>query len=351
MDSKEERFFDDEESWRTQPRIAFDSFIGSADFVLLGRRDLVNRSGDGPPDAGPIGAASAKVYGTMFSSFLRRLDELGVQLPDATSAQISEFIGSGERTEGVRQRYVRVLERVYEHLRRRGFVETNPVSRVATLLAPGARVGETESGYRPAKPELPTAFVNPSGVDRVAAHVESMIAATRDRGDWRSVRDAAMAAVLLGAGLKIYELGAMRTSWISGKFPDYQVEVQRVGVSRVHRVPLSPFTAECLKSWLDLRTREGLVQPLLFVASLRDGRMQNASGALDKSTVYRRIKGILEAADVEAPRMGGRTLRNTFAVTALNEGGTPELVGERLGLREEKSMRRYLKAAGMRTPD
>lgn len=333
--------FDDSQSWRSQPSVAFASFIASAEFMQLGKRELAGRAANPEAFSGAttptIGAASAKVYGAMFSSFTNYLEAFPgpapIRVPDATASHISGFMAASERTDNVRIRYIRLLERVYEHLVRRSLILENPVHKIAARV-----ISDKDSCV----PELPTAFV--SKYDQ-ANIVESMIQAVRDRGDWRSVRDAAIAAVLLGAGLKVYEATAMRTQWVHGRFPDYVIEVPQVGISRVHRIPLAPFAADCLNSWMDLRRDLSLVQPLMFVGSLKEGRLQSAAGALDKSTVYRRIKAILVAAGVDVPRMGGRTLRNTYAAKALSDGASPELVEERLGLRESKSMERYLTAS------
>lgn len=346
------RFFDDAETWEREPVMAFESLLVSPLFVALGRRDLAKREsvadqGRGPYDsASPISEKSAKVYLAMFRSYVHFLDGLQITVPKATPEHIAHFIESKDRTLGVRLRYIRMLERVHEHMKNKGIVSFNAASQVAPLLQ--------NKPTHARKPELPTAFVSK---DAQAELVGSVLRNMLLSGDWRSVRDATMAAILLGAGLKVYELSAMRTSWLTGNHPNFFIEVPSIGVSRPHRVPLSLLAADCVQAWMNCRSKLGMVQPLLFVNSMTEGRLdyvpslpggsggRKQSVGLDKSTIYRRIKAILQSAGIEAAHMGGRTLRNTYAVGELSKGQSHALVEERLGLRESKSLDRYLTAA------
>lgn len=344
--------FDDTRAWEQEPVMAFESLLTSPLFVALGRRDLARRAGLDDrghglsESASLISEKSAKVYLAMFRSYVHFLKGLQVTVPNATPEHIARFIESKERTLGVRQRYLRMLERIHEHMKARGIVSFNAASQVAPLLQ------TTPTHAR--KPELPTAFVSK---DAQSESVGPLLRNMLLSADWRCVRDATMAAILLGAGLKVYELSAMRTSWLTGNYPDFFIEVPNIGVSRPHRVPLSLLAADCVQVWLSCRAKLGMVQPLLFVNSLVEGRLdyvpsvpsgsggKKQSVGLDKSTIYRRIKAILQSAGIEAAHMGGRTLRNTYAVGELSKGQSHALVEERLGLRESKSLDRYLTAA------
>jgi hypothetical protein len=55
---------------------------------------------------------------------------------------------------------------------------------------------------------------------------------------------------------------------------------------------------------------------------------------LDKATVYRQIRKTFEAAKIELPRRGGRTLRNTFAAQEIRAGASNAELIEKLGLNE-----------------
>jgi len=349
--------FDDANTWASEPVLAFEGLLASPSFVALGRREL---NGRGPGDAArlggtsdspvtpyaPVSEKSAKVYLAMFGAYVSHLKTLDLQVPDAKPEHIAQFVEAKERTTGVRHRYIRLLERVYEHMLRRGIVKFNAASLAAPHLVAAPK--------RPRKLDLPTAYVTKDSRTGLA---DTVLRTMLDSDDWRNVRDAAMAAIMLGAGLKVYELSAMRVSWLVGTHPDYFIEIPAVGVSRPHRVPLQALAADCVKAWLHCRKQMGFVQPLMFVNSQVEGRLDyvpmvsSATGGyklsvgLDKSTVYRRVKAILKDAGVDVPRMGGRTLRNTYAVSELASGQSTALVEERLGLRESKSLKRYVIAA------
>lgn len=323
--------FDEEHSWRTDPRVAFESLMNSGAFAALGRRELAGRAA--VAEGRPLRQASANVYKSMFLKLVDDLAEHQICLLDATTEQLTRWIASRELTAGSRLRYVRMLERIFEHLRGRGIVPANPMTSVAWRL-----VNERDR----VREELPTVHVGGQAVSDAVLKMIDELAAT---GHWRDMRDAAMVALMLGAGLKLYELSSMRVSWISGQANAPIIEVPPVGASRAHRAPLEPFAVHHLSNWLQVRQQMQFVQPMLFFGSAGDGRRTTGCEPLNKSTVYRRIRAILQAAGVDVPRMGGRTLRNSYAVNALSNGESPELVEERLGLRESRSMGRYKEAA------
>lgn len=63
---------------------------------------------------------------------------------------------------------------------------------------------------------------------------------------------------------------------------------------------------------------------------------------LHKATVYRHVKATLERAGIDVERMGGRTLRNSFAVRELENGAPVELVKQYMGHHELRSTEKYL---------
>ena len=67
---------------------------------------------------------------------------------------------------------------------------------------------------------------------------------------------------------------------------------------------------------------------------------------MSRATVYRQVKKTLQSAGIEPKRMGGRTLRNAFAVRELQaSNGNIELVGEFLGHRKRRAIEPYSIAA------
>lgn len=346
--------FDEGSIWRDDPMTAFEALLLSPAFVALGRRQRPRKEADlGMPDPEPaaVRSSSATVYLSMFRSLQRHLDAEGIAFLSMNAAQFSEFLERKGTTSAVRQRYVRLVERVFDHLIERRIAAANPASEAAPhlLSAPARRLPR----------EKPTTFVPSALHDSV---LFAALAPMLRHEDWRLLRDAAMAAVLMGAGLKVYELSSMKVSWICGAHPELDIQVPQIGVSRPHRIPLRGFYADCVKAWLDRRASMQFRQPLLFVNSVPEGLMsyvpdantrpggpgkagKRAGAGLDNSTIYRRIKAILAKTGVSTERHGSRSLRNSFAVRELNEGAAPELIEERLGLRDARSISRYVSAA------
>lgn len=87
-----------------------------------------------------------------------------------------------------------------------------------------------------------------------------------------------------------------------------------------------------------------------MVRSLTEGRLSYVPTAgthglkqpgMDHSSLYLRVKRVLHQAGIEKTRLGGRALRNSYAVRELSSGQAADLVEERLGLRTSESMGRY----------
>lgn len=321
--------------------VAFEALITSPKFVELGRRDRAHAPVVTEEVAAPVAvkSSSATVYRSMFGSLVRHLDAVGTPFLEMTEDGFTAFLESKECTAAVRKRYIRMVERVFDYLMSRGLVMRNP----ASLAAPQLLSQPTKALPR----EKPTTFVSREHENEALSQVLRQMVASED---WRIVRDAAMVAILWGAGLKMYELRAMRVNWISGRHPEFEIQVPQVGVSRPHRVPLTGLHADCLAAWLSMRLKLGFQQPLLIVKSLTEGRLPyvptvgprgQKDPGMEHSSVYLRVKRALLQAGIDPARLGGRALRNSYAVRELADGHDADLVEERLGLRAPESMGRY----------
>lgn len=108
---------------------------------------------------------------------------------------------------------------------------------------------------------------------------------------------------------------------------------------RAHQTQLRPFAVPEIERWRGLRAALGIAGPLLFPATLQGGKLARA-------TVYRQVKATFARAGNDAAHLGGRTLRNAFAVRELTAtAGNMELVGEFLGHRKRRAIEPYAQAA------
>lgn len=334
--------------WLTDPMKGFDSFIQSTEFVEMGKHGKA-RKAEGRA-VHPISASSQQVYRHMFGSFLRWMESRRLRLDQVGDKEIREFLEvrhGDKNTEGkklnslIRVRYLRLLERVFDHLDGAG--TANPARKAAYGIHKSAETGR----------DKPKAFLTEKEQAKFLAHLIEPEAFDPEKPlspSWKKRRDRAMLAMMLGAGLKVSEVIGLRIEHIgkkdsTGCIPIKVINLALRAADNAHRTYLRPFAIPYVLPWIEERAwrakpdrkagRAAIPGKMLFPASLKEGE------PLNKATVYRHVKVTMEAAGLDVERMGGRTLRNSFAVTELKKGTPIELVGELLGHYERRSTEKY----------
>lgn len=349
--------FDNVEIWKTDPLVAFQAFVISPEFQLLGRRKLGTGTSAVPA---AMRASSARIYILMFGKFLRWLGERNRQLFDVTNTDILAFLehapAADPRDEAppkkdlnssIRIRYLRIFERVFQHLQ----VHPNPARHAAfDIYKSGdkklrgkdldkvAMTADEHAAFMQALPPAPKPVLPRPGEPVSALH---------QRG-WKRRRDRAMQAMMLGSGLKVSEIigitiDSMGTVDATGCLPITVSPASTAGTSRWHQTQLRAFAVQEVSAWKLERAALQIPGTLLFPATLQ-------GGVLDKATVYRQVKATFVRAGIDVERLGGRTLRNSFAVRELDAGASIELVGEFMGHRKRKSTEHYLLEKPARRP-
>lgn len=344
--------FDNEKIWASDPATAFQAFVLSPEFQLLGRRKI-SAAVDAVP--APMRASSAKIYILMFGKFIRWLDARNLTLHQVTSTDILAFLEHAsdrsatdaqappkkDLNSSIRIRYLRIFERVFQHLQR----HPNPARHAAFDIYKSSdkqlrgadleKVAMTDAeqiAFMAALPAAPAADPTLPSAGRTSASMPV-------RG-WKRRRDRAMQAMMLGAGLKVSEVIGIVTDSVgtvdaTGCVPVTVSPASTAGTSRWHQTQLRAFAVHEVLNWKKERTALKIPGALLFPATLQ-------GGVLDKATVYRQVKATFERAGISVQRLGGRTLRNSFAVRELTAGASIELVGEFMGHRKRKSTEQYL---------
>jgi integrase/recombinase XerD len=323
---------DTPEMWKSSPALAFIHFVRTSDFLKMGRRppSINTHTGQSEPNKiYPIRDSSVNVLVSMFGKYLRWLESRHMTVFEVQSIHILTFLdvrddqgadSPKQLNSRIRTKYLRLLEKVYRRLN----ATPNPASNasVTTNQTPGGKGRD-----------LPPEFLTQ---EEVTAFMEALPEAT----NWKRCRDRALLAVLLGAGLKPSEVIGLRTENIghkngSGSIPVTISAASVGGTSRWHQSQLRPLAVSDVENWLIVREKLNVSGDILFPSN-------TAGDKIDKSTLYRNAKKTFSRAGIDVTRWGGRTLRNTFALTELRQGTTPEAVGEFLGLCEAKSMQSYL---------
>jgi integrase len=242
---------------------------------------------------------------------------------------IAEFVAGLEIKRPQRVRYLRLIERVLDHVREVESASTNPARFIAQ---------DGEAAWRNARDNEPTGFLSHAERASLVAHLFSPLPDMSAAQRWRERRDRALIAVFLGGGLKTGEAGALAVSCVRVGSPWITIESANPMLTR--RTRLAPFAGAVLDAWLGERRHAELAGNLVFPAS-PSGR------PMHKATMLRAVDALVDAAGISASRVSRaspQTLRNSFAADLFESGVEAELVGQWLGFLQPVSANRLYRA-------
>lgn len=273
---------------------------------------------------------TAVVYRAMWGKLLRWSGEQGLPPLKWSAAQIGAFLDAQDLHKRHRYRYARLIERIFHHLTTLQQNLHNPASQAVK-----SHLAEGEND--------PTAFLLPGERDLLVARIlaPALEAMTGKDGKgeisptaWKRARDVALLAVLLGGGLKVAEVRALRIDAIDGIDEGaLAIRMVRADNGRAYMVPLFGFAHAPLRQWLAVRHAAESLGDLVFPA-MANGRPMHAA------SIYRRVEILLEEAGVLAgrsERASPQTLRNTCGAMHFDAGTTPAAVAQLLGMRDLES--------------
>lgn len=314
-------------SWDADPVRAFRQFVSTAAFAETGRRPRADGTLRIPS------AASAKIYIFMFGNVAGWIGEQGLTFSTVTQADLLRFIGrtsKGKRVlnSKIAYRYLRLLERCYEHLG----VTPNPAQQ-AILGIDRAHMTKDDAGRSLSDEQLARFF----------AALPAQAPASRGHtpfSGWKRRRDRAMQVVIALAGLRVSEAVGLllpevgRQVGIDGAIELTITPDEKHDTSHEHTVTLPRQGAGELGAWLQEREAMGIPGQFVFPANLLGNRMT-------RKTVYVQMRATFERAGMDLARSGGRTLRNTFARRQLDGGASADELKDVLGLALERSAADY----------
>lgn len=314
-------------SWDTNPVAAFRQFIATAAFSETGRR----QAADGTLRL--LSKRSAAIYLFMFQNFARWMGEQGIHFSALTQSDLLRFIDRTENGKPVLNskialRYLRLLERCYEHLE----LTPNP-AQLAILQIDRAHLKRDDAGRSLSDEQLERFLA------ALPAHAPRKRQNTPFDG-WKRRRDRAMQVVIAMAGLRVAEAVGLlipeigRQATIDGALVLTITPEQKHDTSHEHEVVLPHDGAVELGAWLQEREAMAIPGQLVFPANLTGARMTS-------KTVYMQMRATFERAGLHLARSGGRTLRNTFARRQLDGGASPGQLKDTLGLALERSAADY----------
>jgi len=300
--------FDHERAnWYADPRSAFDSWMAQQAFK----------------------ASSADVYRAQWGLFLDWLTVKRSDLQTVDRLAIEQFVTQLEIRKPQRIRYLRLIERVLDHVREIEMASTNPARFIAQ---------DGEAPWRDARENEPTGFLAHGERAALISYVFSPIGDLTTGQRWRERRDRALIGAFLGGGIKTGEAAALTVSSYSWNQPWLAIEATNPALNR--ETGLAPFAIALLDHWISERKTARLLGNLLF-PSAPSGR------PMHKATMLRAVDAVIEAAGIansRAARASPQTLRNTFAADLFEGGTAPERVGQWLGFQQQISAHRLHRA-------
>ena len=295
------------QDWLVDPRTAFDSWLAGQNFRN----------------------SSAEVYRAQWGLFLEWLQARHKNLVTVDMRSIADFVAGLSIRKPQRARYLRLIERVLDHVREIELASTNPARFIA-------QDGEAE--WRNARDNEPTGFLTIAERSALIACLSSPVTNLTSAQRWRERRDRALIAVFLGGGIKTGEARTLSVSCVTPGSPWVVIEATNPLFTR--RTRLAPFAVAALDAWLDERKHADLPGELVFPAS-PSGR------PMHKATMLRAVDALVDAAGIaqsREARASPHTLRNSFAADLFESGVDPDLVGQWLGFAQAVSASRLHRA-------
>lgn len=293
------------EAWLSNPKAGFAHWIS-------GLRINVSRT---------MRDSSFSTYWAMASAWLSFLEGVGTNLFEATAKDAQAFFIKHPLEPVSRRRYLQLLDKWYWHLITSGLTDKNPMQL------------EFLNEYA-----LPEHF--PKGLN--VNQVQQLIALFENGDSWREARDRALAAYLLGAGLRVSALCELSAPVDA----EGLVVVPKVGVHQGYTGRmLGPYDISGLEmpwrrwaqEWEEVKAEKGVKSSYVVTATL-------GGKGLSRSGVFRRIKPLIELASggERLPQSGPGILRNTFGRLLFCAGVSIEKAQGYLGHEQARATRRYL---------
>ena len=272
--------------------------------------------------------SSAKIYKVQWRSFIRYTQARGIRLSDVTADVVTSFLDSlHAENRSQRERFRMLIERVFSA------IDDGNSSR--NYVNPATFAREAKGGaWKEVRGNLPTNFVTFQDRDILIKYLESVMKETSPLRRWRELRNRALVATFLGAGLKVSEATALTVDCMAHTDPEGWLEVPVFGSKYSRRVLPAPFAVRLLTGWATERlvnskfTSDSDTQPeLLFPAQKCGGRMTSITPVRITTEIVR-ASGL---SDARSERFSPQILRNGYIGECFESGQTTREVASALG--------------------
>lgn len=260
----------------------------------------------------------------------------GIRPNDLNANDLDCFLisrgGADAITERHAWRFLRLVDRILEACTS----ATHSNQAAAELLArrPDYRYANA------ADKDLLPDYLAPTEAARLVSYLSSnFLGQSTAPTTWKTLRDRASVALMLGSGITPGELRALSIgdAQISGgRNPNvpWKLRVHEQTRSHSRETPIAQWAGKLLASWLAARSEQGIPGPWMFPSTRRGTDW-------GKGSQYKATKEVLAAAGIEGVDGGSFRLRHTFALRQLRRGTSPEEVAKWLGVSDPDVMARY----------
>lgn len=255
--------------------------------------------------------STIKEYERELNRFIGYLESLGKDVNEADRVDIEEFIfdlNVGDRTQN---RTLSVIRSFYRFLYERDYVTDNPAKKI---------------DFAKVRNKNPV-FLTNEELSRVKAILDE------EKSDLFGLRNKAIIKLLLATGLRVSELVNLRIQDVDFDFHGAVLEVKRKG-QEMDYVYVNKKTSLDLVEYFNLRRKLSLPHDYLFIT-----RRLNP---LDRTNVYRLVKGILSKAGIEKKKMGPHVLRHTFATLLMRSNVSIYKIKRLMNHKQLTTTERYL---------
>lgn len=356
-----------EEAWRADPLTPFTAYVTSEQFMVDGRGRRAVYLGR------KVSGRTLAQYTAMFDKFVTYLEQVSTlrergasssSILDATPADVHQFVCDtfANASKVTCKRYVRLLERLYEHLMRQTLVVTNPVR---DWIDQGRKEhgGQVSVGHDSSLAAAP----GPDMTWRLFDWLYRQGVEAMRRCDWRGFRDAVMCSVGLGTGLRHHELvhlqvGQIKVDPNAPRSRRIEIEFYAPNTGRTHTVPANPECVDLLEIWLRHRFEIGFARPTyrhpegwvhrisgpyVFPSRImahRGREFRNEVGLLSTAALFLGFAALADRAVAQGVLTketrwvlgeGATGLRRAYLLSEFAAGTTAYQLADRLGLRPE----------------
>lgn len=304
--------------WVAQPELAFDTWLIRSSF---GKRSFI-------------------VYSTQWRVFTKWCKDHHLVLNDVSPVHIREFLGGLFANKlNQRQRYLRLIERAFDAMhesidRNSSCLEhlVNPVRSYQVLFDPYWKQAKTNDAtffYSPAQcRQLHDYLLNVVAPD--PADPSRPFVCSNGKSWSRNIRDRALAASFLCAGLKVSVALALKTSDIIPQRNRNSIWIKIAGsAAHVARTQtLQDPDASWLVNWSEHRLARSQHRHVLLFCSQKD------ANGMHPSTVARVIRDFFKPLSFVDPRFGvitAQRLRNSYAAGLFEQNLDMNEIAQRLG--------------------